>query len=517
MLPPELTPSPDSLPELWSLFVRCQEPLQRRLLERAAAIPSLAPLLPHANTPEAVARREHGQVLTRAALVDGDWDPYLEDLHRQGRTYARMGMTLADWYSLVEVYRVVLVPAAVEEYRARGAALTSMLLAIDGFVDRAMREIGNAYVQENERMVRAVEEQRDLYAKLFEASPLGFCVWRQTAETTFDIVSTNPALLRMRAGLALGEARRAELTSLLYTNGRHCLATGEPREWTVALPHGTTLQLWLVRLDASHVGQIVEDVTAIQKATRQLERSVSELERSNRDLDQFAYVASHDLKAPLRDIDNLSRWLVEDLGADLPEASARHVTRLRDRVGRMERLLDDLLGYSRAGRVNGPNRRFDLLEALESATAMVAVPAGFRIVAASGSLLVNTPRTPFEVVLRNLLGNALKHHDRPEGTLTVSWVARDEQVEVTVADDGPGIPDPYHERVFTMFQTLKPRDQVEGSGMGLAIVRKVVEAFGGTVHLRATSDDGRGATFVFTWPQGRAQLADGDTDGAGNP
>lgn len=483
---------------LWYLLERSRESMLKAMLERVAAIPVLAPLVSQLGTPEAEARNQRGEALTRGALVDGDVQPYLDDLREQGRNYARMGMTLPDWYSLIDVYRVVLVPLVVTEYHGDPARLTQMLLTVDGFVDRAMREIGAAYLDESERLVRNAEGERDLWVRLFESSPLGFGMWRAAGDGTFTGVSANPALLRMR-GISAGRDPRTDLLSVFYERATQCLATGEGPEWTVTLTDGTAFRIWLVRLDGNHVGQIVENITAIRRSTRQLERSISELERSNRDLDQFAYVASHDLKAPLRDIDNLSRWLVEDLGPALPEASGKHITRLRDRVGRMERLLDDLLQYSRAGRVIGPTQRFDLLQAVESAVAMVAVPADFTIDAPSGSLVVDSPRAPFEVVLRNLIGNALKHHDQPAGKVVVRWAAIGPRVELTVEDDGPGIPPEYHDRVFAMFQTLKPRDQVEGSGMGLAIVRKVVEAFDGTIHVRAGTS--RGATFVFTWPR----------------
>jgi signal transduction histidine kinase len=111
---------------------------------------------------------------------------------------------------------------------------------------------------------------------------------------------------------------------------------------------------------------------------------------------------------------------------------------------------------------------------------------------------IRTLRAPLRQVLLNLITNAVKHHDRPDGTITVSAADAGELVEFTVSDDGPGIPGEFQERVFGMFQTLKPRDEVEGSGMGLAIIRKVVELQGGRISLES---EGRGCTFRFTWPR----------------
>jgi len=119
---------------------------------------------------------------------------------------------------------------------------------------------------------------------------------------------------------------------------------------------------------------------------------------------------------------------------------------------------------------------------------------------------LRTDRAPLEQVLRNLIGNGLKHHDRTSGSVTVS--ARDvgDTVEFCVEDDGPGIPTRFHERIFQMFQTLKPRDEVEGSGMGLAIVKKTVEVYGGSIRIESAPPI-RGTAFIFSWQKQRSKDA----------
>lgn len=232
---------------------------------------------------------------------------------------------------------------------------------------------------------------------------------------------------------------------------------------------------------------------------RRVAERTAELHRSNQELDQFAYVASHDLKAPLRGIANLATWIEEDVGAALPPESRRHLALLRGRVQRMERLLDDLLAYSRIGRVEAAPERLDPAEVVHDVVELLAPPEGFTVRVRGPMPVLVTPRAPFEGVLRNLIHNAIKHHHRERGTVVVS--ARetgDGFVQFTVADDGPGIAPAYHERIFRLFQTLRPRDEVEGSGMGLAYVKKAVETMGGTV--RVESEPGRGAAFRFTWP-----------------
>ena len=131
---------------------------------------------------------------------------------------------------------------------------------------------------------------------------------------------------------------------------------------------------------------------------------------------------------------------------------------------------------------------------------MLAPPPGFALDVQRPLPQLFTERVPLETVLRNLIGNAIKHHDDPEeGWVRISAEDKGDWVEFTVADNGPGIDPQHHERIFQVFQTLKPRDQVEGSGIGLAVVKKTVENQGGEVRLVPHS--ARGATFWFTWPK----------------
>lgn len=231
---------------------------------------------------------------------------------------------------------------------------------------------------------------------------------------------------------------------------------------------------------------------------QQVGERTKELQRSNQYLDQFAYIASHDLKAPLRAIDHLSTWVLEDVGHLLPDRSHEHLEKMRSRIKRMEGLLDDLLTYSRAGRFRGEATTIDTNELVARAIDTVAPPGGFTIRVEGEFPTIFTYPAPLETVLRNLVNNAIKHHDKPTGNVRI-WATRvDEMVEFAVEDDGPGIDPAFHDRIFQMFQTLRPRDQVEGSGIGLAVVDKIVSSAGGKI--RVESMPGHGATFRFTWP-----------------
>lgn len=243
---------------------------------------------------------------------------------------------------------------------------------------------------------------------------------------------------------------------------------------------------------------VIIDITERKLQEERLAERTRELERSNKELAAFAYVASHDLRSPLRGIAQLSEWIAEDMPGGVPEEIQGHLHLMRSRVSRMERLLDDLLAYSRIGRIEGEVAEANVGAICREAFDLFAPPPGFRLELAPGLPVFRTLATPLTQVLHNLIGNAIKHHDRAEGVISVRVRRVAGGYAFAVADDGPGIPPEYHERIFGLFQTLKPRDAVEGSGMGLALVRKVVEIYGGAVGVRS---EGRGTVFEFTWPE----------------
>ena len=228
-----------------------------------------------------------------------------------------------------------------------------------------------------------------------------------------------------------------------------------------------------------------------------------ELVQRNQDLDRFAYVASHDLKSPLRAIDNLAHWIAQDTRELLPAASQEHLRKMRSRIKRMEKLLDDLLAYSRSARHQYPTELVDTAQLIDDIVNLLAIPEAFTITTEAPLPVLVTARVPLEVVLRNLLANAIKHHARVDGKVLVAADDQGDMIEFTVQDDGPGIAEKHHTRIFEIFQTLQPRDVMEGSGMGLAIVKRFVESRGGTI--RVASVEGQGATFRFTWPKDAAR------------
>ena len=221
-----------------------------------------------------------------------------------------------------------------------------------------------------------------------------------------------------------------------------------------------------------------------------------ELENINRELDQFAYVTSHDLKAPLRAIANLSQWIEEDLDSVMTDNTRKQMALLRGRVKRMEGLINGILQYSRAGRIDMEIETVDVTELLTEILDGLDYPDDFHIEIASQMPVIETARVPFAQVFANLISNAIKYHEGPGGRVSISMKDQGEYYEFSVADNGPGIAPEYHEKVFKIFQTLQARDRLESTGVGLTLVKKIVEELGGEVTLE--SAEGEGATFRFT-------------------
>jgi PAS domain S-box-containing protein len=228
-------------------------------------------------------------------------------------------------------------------------------------------------------------------------------------------------------------------------------------------------------------------------------RDITERKRHEQELEEFVYTASHDLRSPLTGVSTVAQWILEDDQSLSPKTRERLLL-IQDRIARMHRLLNDIRDYARAGRsVERAGNPVSAAALVADIAATLHVPTGFSIRPDPSLQEIQLARVPLAFVLHNLIDNAIKHHDRPAGAVTVSAVPRGPWFRFSVLDDGPGIAEEFREVVFEMFRTLQPRDVVEGSGMGLALVRKIVSKQGGETGIEPAP--GRGAHFWFDWPR----------------
>tara|TARA_R110002073_G_scaffold332410_3_gene518359 strand:- start:91207 stop:93123 length:1917 start_codon:yes stop_codon:yes gene_type:complete len=239
---------------------------------------------------------------------------------------------------------------------------------------------------------------------------------------------------------------------------------------------------------------------SLESAMAALQERTNSLALSNKELEQFAYVTSHDLKAPLRGMQNAAKWIEEDLPKELVTADMReNLELLMTRAARMESMIDGLLMYSRANQLGNEIHEIDTGALVRDIVEMSGLVDEVTVEVSDDLPTIVSPKIPLEHIFANLISNAQKHRDGKPIVVTISCEDLGSMVAFTVEDNGPGIEDYLLEKVFQIFQTGKARDDFESTGIGLAIVKKLVENYGGEIIL--TSEVGSGAAFRFTWPK----------------
>lgn len=260
---------------------------------------------------------------------------------------------------------------------------------------------------------------------------------------------------------------------------------------SILLAYGLAIKLYLQSdRQLQHQAQKLADTNQDLVALNQL------LESRNRELSQFAYIVSHDLKAPLRGISHLSQWIEEDLEDKLDADSRKNMSLLRNRVGRMNNFIDGLLEYARAGEER-EKTEVDVRQLLYEIIDAIAPPPQFNIEIETQMPILYTEVLPLQQVFSNLISNGIKHHPREDGRIAISATQEENQYLFSIKDDGAGIPVEHQAKIFAIFQTLSSKDRQENTGIGLSIVKKIVENRGDKIWLESEPD--RGTTFHFTW------------------
>jgi PAS domain S-box-containing protein len=376
---------------------------------------------------------------------------------------------------------------------------------------------------------RDITERKQAEAALRESERKFTAIFEQSFEL-MGIVSLDGVLLEVnQTALESIEARREDIcgkyfwdtpwwhTEQLQQQLQAAIARsgkGELVRYEVQFPHPTGVMLTTdfslkpVFDDAGKVWTIVAEAHDITERNR----TQSDLEARNQELDSFVHVVSHDLKAPLRAVSNLSQWIEEDLAGSLTDANQQQMNLLRARLNQMSATIDGLLDYAKIGRTAESIEPVAVAELVAQTIETLAPPPTFQIAIAKNLPILNTKRLLLTQVFANLIGNAIKHHDRIDGALHIGIAECSDVYEFAIADDGAGIQPEYHDTIFTIFQAVNPQNRSDSTGIGLAIVKKIVEAEGGKIWLE--SQLGKGTTFYFTWPKrsGRAELRESGID-----
>ena len=306
------------------------------------------------------------------------------------------------------------------------------------------------------------------------------------------------------------------LLSVLLPEGEWEIAAAPQISWEKSVSHQMTvirglgylsllLLLGLLYSSLTWQEQLKQTVLVrtreLKEKSEKLNQVIAQLQDSNLELEQFAYVTSHDLKAPLRGITHLSEWIEEDLtGKELSKSTAEYLQLIRSRAQRMEQLIHGILQYSRIGRVNMEITDVDIGDLIKLVVEELMPPADMIITVGEGMPVVQANPTMMRQIFANLIGNAIRYRDvDKEGLISITVKDHDQYYKFTVKDNGVGIDPQFHEKIFGMFQTLTPKDKSESTGVGLTIVKKIIQYHGGTIDLE--SQVGKGASFIFTWPK----------------
>ncbi len=237
----------------------------------------------------------------------------------------------------------------------------------------------------------------------------------------------------------------------------------------------------------------------LETLNRGLDSAVRDLSRSNKELQEFAYIAAHDLKAPLRAIGTLADWISTDCAENFDEEGKKQVGMLIDKVKQMSALIDGILKYSGAGNSEQGKQEVDFNVVISEIIEEIKPPENIKIKIDNELPTLKCDKTHIVQIFQNLLTNAIKFTDKPNGQIKIGFTQQDDTWKFSVSDNGTGIDEKYFDKIFKMFQTLSQQDKCESSGIGLAIVKKIIELNDGEIWVE--SESGKGSTFFFTLPR----------------
>jgi signal transduction histidine kinase len=282
----------------------------------------------------------------------------------------------------------------------------------------------------------------------------------------------------------------------------------------LAITFGLAATFIITRIISSRINKMVSAAEQISKGDfkihiedfskdelRKLSDSLNimavKLDQSFSELNQFAHIVSHDLKAPLRGIENVIRWIEEDKH-ELNRDIRNYLSMIKSRAKRMENFIEGILALSRIDKINSEVSPVNVEQLLNDVVDLLNPPSGIKI--HIGKMpVVKTEKIYLHQVFQNLIGNAIKYHNKPDGNIWIKYSDAGDFYRFSIKDDGPGIDPEYHDKIFMVFQTLQERDAFESTGIGLSIVKKVIEKKHGTIAV--ISGLGNGAEFIFTWPK----------------
>ena len=365
------------------------------------------------------------------------------------------------------------------------------------------RALLDQIVQENEVKMRAIIDSA-LDAVIVINQEGYITEWNAQAEATFGW-SAEDVIGKDLAHTIIPPQFKASH----YNGMKHFLKTGEGPALKSRieisavnrLGHEFPIELTIIPIkvtDGYFFSAFIRDISVRKAQEEKKEKLLNQLELANAELREFAYLVSHDLKAPLRAISSLSAWIAEDYEDKFDEEGKAQFQLLRGRVSRMGELLAGILDYSKIGKVNTELHTVNIHELIGEIESMLVEDEGTTIQIKGELPTITYNKLCIQQIFQNLISNAIKYNDKEHCEIEIEASKGIHHYTFWVRDNGPGIEEKYHEKIFKIFQTLRPRDEVEATGVGLSIVKKTVNLFGGDIWVE--SQLGQGTTMAFTVP-----------------
>jgi signal transduction histidine kinase/FixJ family two-component response regulator len=372
----------------------------------------------------------------------------------------------------------------------------------------ARRLEDNCFQAESANKIEQYLQGHNTVVANIETSNLTDCHIQMLREFQVKAVLAVPILFRVPP------ACEVSLWGLLIVH--HCKVPHEWRSDEINLLNELAMHMGIAIQQAELVTNLKATVQQQQASERELRDRVLDIEQSNsrlsttsrllekrnQELDEFSHIASHDLQAPLRGISNLADWLLSDLAGQLPTENQHQLELIQSRVVQMTTLINGLLQYAIVGRENTAPTNVNLSQLIAEVVDLLAPPSHLMVRFANDLPTIKTQSLSLKQVLSNLIGNAIKYHDAiadARGDIEIVVADEDTLWRFSVIDDGPGIAPENQQKIFGIFQTLVGRDDMKGMGIGLAVIKKIIESQGGEVSVESAI--GQGSTFSFTWPK----------------